>query len=318
MKKEQPIFVGVSSCLLGAKVRFDAGHKKSDFVTDIMSDYVKFVSVCPEIEIGMGTPREAVRLVGSNENPEMLGVKSGISWTTKMNSYSNTRIKNADMKKLSGYILKSKSPSCGMERVKVYTEKGMPSHSGSGLFAKKLMDAYPYLPIEEEGRLQDKKIRENFIIRLFAYNRLKQLLKEPFSRKKIIQFHTEHKYLLMSHSVKHYKLIGQLVAKISEYKPAAFKKEYRQLFMDALKYQATAKKHTNVLMHILGYLKNNLTADEKSAILESIEDYRLRFIPLIVPVTLLKHYIYKYDVTYIKNQVYLEPHPKELMLRNHV
>ena len=318
MKIEQPIYVGVSSCLLGAKVRFDAGHKKSDFVTDVMSDYVKFVSVCPEVEIGMGTPREAVRLVGSEESPEMLGVKSGISWTIKMNNYSDSRIKKADMKKLSGYILKSKSPSCGMERVKVYTEKGMPSHSGSGLFAKALMSAYPYLPIEEEGRLQDKTIRENFIIRLFAYNRLKQLFKEPFSRKKIIQFHTEHKYLLMSHSVKHYKLIGQLVAKISECNPTAFKEEYLRLFMDALKNQATAKKHTNVLMHILGYLKKNLTTDEKKAILESIEDYRLRLIPLIVPVTLLKHYIYKYDTTYIKNQVYLEPHPKELMLRNHV
>lgn len=318
MKIEQPIYVGVSSCLLGAKVRFDAGHKKSDFVTGVMSDYVKFVSVCPEVEIGMGTPREAVRLVGSEESPEMVGVKSGISWTIKMNSYSDSRIKKADMKKLSGYILKSKSPSCGMERVKVYTEKEMPSHSGSGLFAKALMSAYPYLPIEEEGRLQDKTIRENFIIRLFAYNRLKQLFKEPFSRKKIIQFHTEHKYLLMSHSVKHYKLIGQLVAKISECNPTAFKEEYLRLFMDALKNQATAKKHTNVLMHILGYLKKNLTTDEKKAILESIEDYRLRLIPLIVPVTLLKHYIYKYDTTYIKNQVYLEPHPKELMLRNHV
>ena len=318
MNKLAEIEIGVSSCLLGAKVRFDSGHKKDNFVTDLLGSFVRYVSVCPELEVGMGVPREAVRLVGDDKAPRMVGNKSGIDWTDKMNAYSSKRIQKNDLKKISGFILKRKSPTCGMERIKVYADKGMPAYTGVGLFARQLMESYPYLPIEEEGRLQDAKIRENFIIRIFAYKRLQDLYAEKFNKNKFIEFHTIHKYLILSHSTKHYQLLGKMIGNIKNIKEDDLKEQYRNLFMESLKLKATVKKHTNVLQHILGFMKNELSAYEKKSVLDSIDDYYNGLVPLIVPITLLKNFIFKYDIAYVKDQTYLNPHPKELMLRNHV
>ncbi|MFH2050325.1 MAG: DUF1722 domain-containing protein, partial [bacterium] len=228
------------------------------------------------------------------------------------------RVSKKDLIDISGFILKKKSPSCGMERVKVYIKPGHVEHKGVGMFAKALIHQYPNLPVEEEGRLNDPSLRENFIERVFAYNRIQQLYDRPFTRKSIIDFHTGHKYLLLSHSTDYYRRLGKLVAHINELKPNQFKEEYLNLFMQALKFKSTFKKNTNVLQHVAGFLKKKLTKTEKADVQEAIADYHNSLVPLIVPITLIKHFINKYDVEYIKDQYYLNPHPKELMLRNHV
>jgi len=313
-----PINVGISTCLLGERVRFDAGHKRDRFITDILGDYFEFVPVCPELEVGMGVPRESVRLVGDIDRPQMLGVKSGEDWTGRMNEYSKERVNQLASNNLSGYILKSDSPSCGMERVRVYNEKGMPEKKGRGLYADILMKQFPLLPVEEEGRLNDAGIHDNFIVRVFSYHRLQQLGQQRFSRGKLVDFHTIHKYLLLAHSPAHYDKLGRLVAEAKQHTPQKLMDSYSTLFMEALKIKTTYKKNVNVLNHILGFLREHLNSEEKADIRTTIDDYYKRLVPLIVPITLLSHYIRKHNVQYIKNQIYLNPHPKEMMLRNHV
>jgi uncharacterized protein YbgA (DUF1722 family)/uncharacterized protein YbbK (DUF523 family) len=310
--------IGISSCLLGKKVRFDAGHKHDRYATDLLGQFVTFVPVCPEIEVGMGVPREAVRLVGDPENPRMVGSRTGVDWSKRMNNYADQRVKQRDLSDLSGFILKNRSPSCGMERVKVYIKPDTVERKGTGLFASALLERFPDLPIEEEGRLIDATLRENFVERVFAYKRLQHLFTQPFARGAVVTFHSNHKFLLLAHSTECYRKLGQLVARIKEINPAQFKKEYRSLFMQTLRFKATVKKNTNVLQHIAGFLKNHLVTSEKSDLHSAIEDYHNSLVPLIVPITLLRHFISKYDVEYIINQFYLNPHPKELMLRNHV
>ncbi|NIM19137.1 MAG: DUF1722 domain-containing protein [Candidatus Latescibacteria bacterium] len=315
---ESRIRIGISSCLLGQKVRFDAGHKHDRFITDVLGPYFEFVPVCPELEVGMGVPRESVKLQGNPEAPLMVGNKSGKDWTARMNRYADRRVRRRDMTDFSGYILKKDSPSCGMERVKVYGESGMPERRGRGLFAAALMRQHPLLPVEEEGRLNDFKIRENFIVRVFAYHRLRILFKSSFRRGELVRFHAAHKYLLLAHSPKHHKLLGQLAANMKRYEVPVFREKYSALFMEALKMKSTARKNVNVLHHILGFLKDHIDPSDKRDILQVIEDYRNELVPLIVPVTLLKHYVNKHGIEYIQDQIYLNPHPKELMLRNHV
>jgi uncharacterized protein YbgA (DUF1722 family)/uncharacterized protein YbbK (DUF523 family) len=315
---EIPLRVGISTCLLGEPVRFDAGHKHDRFITDILGDYFEFIPVCPELEVGMGVPRESIRLVGDVASPRLLGVKSGTDWTERMNRYSRERTKQLEGYQLSGYILKSDSPSCGMERVRVYSDTGMPAKKGRGLYADILMKQFPLLPVEEEGRLNDRPIRENFIVRVFGYHRLQQLFSQRFSRGAIVAFHTAHKYLLLAHSPKGYAALGRLVADIKRYTPDDFKREYSTLFMDTLSVKTTYKKNVNVLHHIFGFLRDHISADERNDILAIIEDYHNQLVPLVVPITLIGHYIRKHKVQYIQDQIYLHPHPKELMLRNHV
>jgi uncharacterized protein YbgA (DUF1722 family)/uncharacterized protein YbbK (DUF523 family) len=315
---EDEIRIGISTCLLGQRVRFDGGHKRDPYITDLLGNYFKFVPVCPEIDVGMGVPREAVRLEGSAECPRMVGTRGGRDWTTVMNRYAAKRIHQLEKLSLSGYILKKNSPSCGMERVRVYGESGMPSRNGVGLFAGALLKLMPMLPVEEEGRLNDPRLRDSFITRVFAYHRLQRLFKGRFSRQAVVKFHARHKYLLLAHSAKHYKMLGQLVAAIKNHAPAEFKEEYSWLFMEALSVKTSTKKNVNVLQHIMGYLKRHLESREKQDILKVIDDYRGGLVPLIVPITLIGHYVRRFDVDYISDQVYLNPHPKELMLRNHV
>jgi uncharacterized protein YbgA (DUF1722 family)/uncharacterized protein YbbK (DUF523 family) len=315
---ETPIRVGISTCLLGQKVRFDGGHKHDRYITDILGSYFQFVPVCPELEVGMTVPREAVRLEGPVDAPRMVGNKTGQDWTKRMSNYTGKRVRQSDLSDLSGYILKKGSPSCGMERVKVYAKPGTVLKTGIGLYARALMDHHQNLPIEEEGRLKDHRLRDNFIVRVFAYHRLQGLFRERFSRGRVVEFHAAHKYLILAHSPKHYKQLGQLVAAVKKYTRAEFRDQYSILFMDALSVMSTIKKNVNVLQHILGFLKTHLSPDEKKDILGIITDYHKELVPLIVPMILIRHYLNKFQVEYIRDQVYLNPHPKELMLRNHV
>jgi uncharacterized protein YbgA (DUF1722 family)/uncharacterized protein YbbK (DUF523 family) len=315
---DRPIRVGISSCLLGNEVRFDGGHKRDRYLTDTLGQFFQWVPVCPEVEMGLGTPRETLRLVGDPTAPRLVFGKTRGDQTDGMQTWSKARLEQLATMGLCGYILKSDSPSCGMERVRVYGESGMPSKNGVGIYARALMERLPLLPVEEKGRLHALPLRENFVERVFCYRRWRDLVAGGLTRGKLVAFHTAHKLLLMAHSPKHYTDMGRLVAAAKAQTPRALESRYGELFMAALNIKATAKKHVNVLQHILGYFKRDLDAKDKAELLAVIGDYHKNLVPLVVPLTLLKHHLGRIPVPYIQDQVYLYPHPKELMLRNHV
>jgi len=311
--------LGISQCLLGDTVRYDGGHKRDAFLTDVLAPFVEWIPVCPEVEAGLGTPREAMHLAGDPDAPQLLTIRTHIDHTITLQVFSQRRVQELQESDLDGYIFKKNSPSCGVHRVKVYTEKGQPSKQGTGVFSAAFQKAFPLLPVEEEGRLSDASIRENFIERIFCYRRWKSLLQQGrISRGAIVQFHTRHKYLLLTHSRSHYHNLGQLVAKAGQYTPGDLAERYGVLFMDALKSKATVRKQVNVLQHLAGHLKKQLSAIERAELQETIQDYHRHLTPLTVPLTLIKHYVRILAVPYLVDQVYLNPHPKELMLRNHV
>jgi uncharacterized protein YbgA (DUF1722 family)/uncharacterized protein YbbK (DUF523 family) len=279
---------------------------------------VEWVPVCPEVEAGLGTPREAMRLVGDPQHPRLLTIKSGKDHTRALEELTTNRLEELGDLDLSGYVFKRGSPSCGIERVRVYTEHGMPSRSGAGIFAHAFVEQFPLIPVEEEGRLCDAPLRENFIERVFCYRRYQDLLQNGVTRQAVVRFHTIHKYLLLSHSQQHYQALGQLVGQAEHHRPKELAVKYGELFMKTLGVKVTVRKHANVLQHIVGYFKDRLGAYEKAELLGVIGDYHRGLTPLIVPLTLIKHYVQIFDVGYIRDQVYLNPHPKELMLRNHV
>ncbi|MCM0084317.1 DUF523 and DUF1722 domain-containing protein [Geomonas sp. Red32] len=313
------IKIGVSSCLLGEKVRYDGGHKLDHYVTDTLGRFFTFVPVCPEVECGMPVPRESMRLEENPADPghpRLVTNKTRIDKTAQMLSFCEKKVRELEGEDLCGFIFKKNSPSSGLHRVKVYRE-GMPSLAGRGLFAAAVAGHFPLLPVEEEGRLNDPELRENFIERVFAYRRWKDLLAANPDLGSLVEFHTRHKLLIMAHSVTLYREIGALVAHGREVSLSELLDRYQELFMKALELQATVKKNTNVLQHIMGYFKRELTPAEKEELLGVIEQYRQRLVPLVVPVTLLKHYVMKYRQEYLQNQWYLSPHPTELMLRNH-
>lgn len=314
---ENKIPLGISTCLLGENVRYDGGHQRDRYLTHTLSQYFDWRPVCPEVEYGLRIPREAMRLVGSPESPRLMTIKSKTDHTAGMQAWAASRLEQLAQEDLCGFIFKSKSPSSGMAAVKVYTDSGMPSKRGVGIFAKAFMDRFPLLPVEEDGRLHDPGLRENFIERVFAYKRWRDMVATSRGSADLVAFHTTHKLLIMSHSPAHLKQLGQLAA--AGRQPIAERyQQYITLFMEALRLRATTRKQTNVLQHIMGYFKKQLTADQKQELLEVIENYRLGLLPLIVPLTLLKHYVRLYREPYLQQQVYLNPHPLELMLRNHV
>jgi len=313
------IKIGVSSCLVGEKVRWNGDHKQDRFVREILGNYFEYVLVCPEMEVGMGVPRETVALYGTLEAPKMISKKTKTDWTERMNHYLKGRINKLTDDDLCGYIFKSKSPSCGIARVPVFSETDRSkARHGAGMFASAFIKTFPLVPIEDEGRLNDAKIRDNFIVRVFSFNRLQKLFNKDFSKGALVAFHTRHKFLLLAHSRGHYTALGKLVANAKSLKPKEIKAEYSRLFMEALTYKSTPKKNTDVLLHMMGFLKKVLMKGEKEDLLATIEDYRKELLPLIVPVTLIRHQVKKYNIEYLLDQVYLNPHPKELMLRNHV
>ncbi len=310
--------VGISACLLGQEVRFDGGHKRDRYITDTLGQFFEWVAVCPEVEMGLSTPRETLRLVGDAAAPRLVFAKTGEDQTAPMQTWTKVRLDALAKMHLSGYILKSDSPSCGMERVRVYRASGIPGKDGVGIFARALMERFPLLPVEEEGRLHDLPLRENFVERVFSYRRWRELIAGGLSRGKLVAFHTTHKLLLMAHSPKHYAELGRLVANAKAMSSRELEACYGELFMAALKVKATAKKQTNVMHHILGYFKRDLVAKDKAELVAVITDYHRGLVPLIVPLTLLKHHLARSPVPYLQDQIYLNPHPKELMLRNHV
>jgi uncharacterized protein YbgA (DUF1722 family)/uncharacterized protein YbbK (DUF523 family) len=310
--------LGISACLLGQKVRYDGGDKRDRFLTDTFGLHVEWVPVCPELEAGMGVPREPVRLVGSVLDSRMIAERSGKDWTGVMRRYASERVRTLRELELSGYIFKKDSPSCGMERVRIYNQNGIPNRAGRGLFAGAMMSEVPLLPVEEEGRLNDPMLRENFVERIFAYHRWQGCARQRKSIRSLVDFHTRHKLLLLAHSEPHYRKLGRIVAEAKQLPIAVAYEQYGRLFMEGLAISATAKKHGNVLEHMMGYFSKELSKEERQELLELISDFRRRLIPLVVPLTLFHHYVKKYRVDYLENQIYLQPSPKELMLRNHV
>jgi uncharacterized protein YbgA (DUF1722 family)/uncharacterized protein YbbK (DUF523 family) len=315
----EKIRVGVSSCLLGQEVRFDAGHKRHGYVTDVLGAHFDFVSVCPEVEVGMGTPREPVRLVRRDDDEiRMLGVKSSADHTDAMRRYARRRVAALSALGLSGYILKKGSPSCGMERVRTYTSRGMPAPSDRGLFAASLAEAMPLLPLEEEGRLSDATLRENFIERVFAYSRVTAMFSGRWSIGDLVIFHSREKMLVAAHEPAAEKDLGRIVARAKREMRGDVADGYRRAFLAALSKPAPRRRHVNVLQHMLGHFRDALDAAPRQALAAVVEDYRNGLVPLVVPITLIRHYVGLCDIEYLARQTYLEPHPRELLLRNHV
>ena len=312
------IKLGISSCLLGEAVRWNGTHKLDRFLVDTLGKFVEYIPVCPEVECGFSIPREPFRLVGDPSSPRLVTSRTKIDYTERMTDWACKRVRELEKEDLCGFIFKSKSPSSGMEAVKVYNEKGVPVKKGVGVFARAFMEHFPLLPVEDDGRLHDPKLRENFIERIFAFKRWRERLDQKQSRGGLVDFHTRHKMLILSHSPEHYRVMGRLVARAKEVPPKELYEGYQKLFMEALRLKTTPKKNANVLNHILGYFKESLSGDEKQELLEIIDLYRQGTVPLIVPVTLINHYVRKYDQPYLKEQYYLYPHPLELQLRNHV
>lgn len=322
--------IGISACLLGQPVRFDSGHKRDPFLVETFGQHVEWVAVCPEVEAGFGTPRESMRLVltrpqerarGERFDPARIALvlnKQGVDVTDRLASYSRRKVEKLAHANLSGFVLKKDSPSCGMDRVKVYTPGGPGERAGRGLFAEALMQRLPHLPVEEEGRLGDPRLRENFVERVFAHMRLRHLFEGRWTMGEVVAFHTAHKLTLMAHSPVAYRELGRLVAGATRQARAEFSEQYQAGFMRALAVLATPKRHANVLQHMLGYFSRDIDEDARTELLTLIEEHRLGRVPLVVPMTLMRHHVRRQKIEYLLGQTYLEPHPRELSLRNHV
>lgn len=308
--------VGVSACLLGHQVRFDGGHKRNPFLLDELAKHVEFVPVCPETAIGLGIPRPPIRLVGDLENPRVLGVADpSLDVTHQLQAYAESQI--SQFSHISGFVLKKDSPSCGMERVKVYTVAGNSAvRKGTGTFARVLMQSLPLLPVEEEGRLNDPILRENFINRIYVFQRWQQLNHHALTAGRLIDFHTDHKYMVMAHSQAAYQRLGKLLSDLSGNNLQTIADIYIEELMTTLRRRVNRKRHVNVLQHILGYLKKRIDSEDKAELTASIEAYRRGETPLIVPITLLRHYFRNHQDRYMARQHYLAPYPESLGLRN--
>ena len=293
------------------------GHQRDRYITDTLGRWFEWVPICPEVEYGLPIPREAMRLVGDPETPRLVTIRTRIDHTDGMLTWADKRLEALAAEDLCGFIFKSRSPSSGMAAVKVYPETGMAVKKGVGIFAGAFMRRFPLLPVEEDGRLNDPALRENFIERIFVYRRWRELERRSGGMKELVTFHAEHKLLILSHSPKHLTILGRLVANPDRMKLAALRDEYFQNLMEGLRLTATVRKQTNVLEHMAGYFKKKLTPDEKTELGEVIGNYHRGLLPLIVPVTLIAHYVRLYGEPYLQKQVYLHPHPIELMLRNH-
>lgn len=321
MPSEQTDFprlrIGVSSCLLGNEVRFDGGHKRDPFLTDMLGRYVEWIAVCPEVEMGLGTPRETLRLQRQGSHVRLIMPKTDEDHTATMRAYAERRTRELERENLDGYILKKDSPTCGMERVRIYEVNGIPHRDGVGMFAEALMKRFPHLPVEEEGRLHDPRLRENFISRVFAYRRWREMSAQGITRAALMRFHEQHKFLLMAHTQEGTRRLGRLLANAKQFSSnEALAEAYLSEFTQVMRRTPTMRNHTNVLQHLAGYVSDHLDPDDRQEMTATIHDYRRGVLPLIVPVTLLRHYVRKFKVPYLQDQVYLNPHPHELMLLN--
>jgi uncharacterized protein YbgA (DUF1722 family)/uncharacterized protein YbbK (DUF523 family) len=310
--------LGISSCLLGTPVRYDGGHKLDRYLADTLGQHVRWLPVCPEVECGLGVPRESMRLVGDTASPRLLGMRTGTDYTGQMERWARRRCDELAHERLCGFVFKTRSPSSGLRGIKVYDENGSPSRRGRGIFARAFCERFPGIPVEDEGRLNDPGLRENFIERVFVSWRWNRLEDEGGSRDALVRFHTEHKLLVMAHSPAAVSALGRIVATAKGRSTARVLADYRAALMEALELEATARKNVNVLQHIAGYFKKVLSADEKAEVGEVIEEYRQGLVPIVVPIVLLRHHARRVQEPYLARQLYLNPYPAELMLRNHV
>jgi uncharacterized protein YbgA (DUF1722 family)/uncharacterized protein YbbK (DUF523 family) len=317
-RDDAPIRIGVSTCLLGQPVRWDGGHKRDAFLADQLAPFVEWVPVCPELEIGLGVPRETIRLERHDGALRLVASRSGADHTQRMQHFAQRRVRELERLDLCGYVLKKSSRSCGLERVPVRNEKGVPEKNGRGVFAQVLLDAAPSLPVEEEGRLNDPRLRENWIERVFAFRRLRSLFAGRFDLGELVRFHTAHKLQILAHAPKDYAALGRVVATAKALPRAELRERYATGFMQALRPIATPRRQVNVLHHVLGHFRRLLDDAARHELVALIDDYARGLVPLIVPITLIRHHVRRLGVAYLAGQVYLEPHPKELMLRNRV
>ena len=313
----EKIRIGVSKCLMGEKVRFDGGHTRNSFVMDTLGKWVEFVPVCPEVEIGLGTPRPTIRLVSIGGKQELVMPSTGQVLTEQMNRYAIEKIELLKKSRLDGFILKKSSPSCGMERLPVYRDGKRMHRGGVGVFAQALMDHWPSLPLEEEGRLNDSVLREHFVERIYGNFRWRKLVESKKTMGALVQFHTDHKMLLLSHSTECYRALGLIVANSSNKTVDEVFDSYQKVFQKCLSEKASPKKHANVLEHTLGYFSQLLSPLEKTDLMACIRDFKKGLVPLVVPVSLFNFNINRYQVSYLQSQWYFKPHPKELALRNY-
>lgn len=309
--------IAISSCLLGQEVRFDGGHKRDRWITDVLADYFDFSPVCPEVGIGMGTPRPPIRLVGRQDSPRAVGVKDAdLDVTDKLLAFAEKAARN--LGHVSGYILKSKSPSCGMERVPLYAPSGHGQKVGTGIHAGVIMQRLPELPVEEEGRLNDPLLRENFINRVYVYRRWQDLKASRLSAVKLVAFHSDHKYMVMAHNQAAYRRLGKLLSNLKGVNLNAVGEVYIGELMGALKRRVSRDRHVNAMQHIMGYLKKRLDGEDKLELIEAIEAYRRGDVPLVVPMFLFRHHFRHHPDPYIDRQWYLDPYPAPLGLRNNI
>ncbi len=314
----EKIKIGISSCLLGNKVRFDGQHKLDRFITGTLGKWCEFIPVCPEVECGMSIPRESLRLVGDPEDPRLLTGKTGVDFTQQMKTWADERLKKLESEDLVAFIFKAKSPSSGLRAVKVYGESGNPvSYHGQGLFAAAFVGYFPDVPVEDEGRLHDPGIRENFIETIFILQRWRELVAGE-GPSALVDFHSRHKYIFMAHSPQKQKEMGKIVARAGSGNRSDILDEYRAVLLKALEIQKNRKKNYNVLLHMAGYFRKLISDDERAELLEASEQYYNELVPLIVPLTLFRHYVRKYREPYLELQYYLYPHPFEMGLLNHV
>jgi len=314
----EPIRILISACLLGDQVRYDGGHKRDAFLVETLGRFVEWIRVCPEVDCGLPVPRESMRLLGEPAHPRLVTGKTGVDLTERMEQFARSMMKAYEAMDLCGYICKSNSPSSGMARVKVYSDSGMPARSGAGIFTRIFMEHFPLVPVEEEGRLQNPLLREAFVERVFCLRRWRDMLRGGLSRRRLIGFHTDHKLLLLSHGRAGHDELGRLVARAKSIPLRRLHDGYLALFMTALAVKATVRKHTDVLLHMAGHLKLVLSGDERQELQDIIRQYHSGLVPHIVPITLMRHHVRKHRVAYLERQVYLNPDPVELMLRNHV
>ncbi len=314
----EKIKLGISSCLLGENVRYDGGHNLDHFLKDTLGEYFEYVSVCPEVECGLGIPREPMHLEGDPDSLFLITNRTRKDMTRRMVNWAQKRVTQLGKEVLCGFIFKSDSPSSGMERIKIYNENRRPVKKGVGIFAGIFMAHFPLLPVEDEGRLHDPVLRDNFIERIFALKRWREVLNKKDNRGNLVDFHTKHELLILAHSPSHYQMMGKLVAGQKNISLQERNRQYQVLLLESLELKTTPEKNTNILQHMMGYFKEQLSIGEKKELMELINNYRLGYIPLVVPVTLVSYYVCKYDQPYLREQVYLNPHLLELQLRNHV
>ncbi|MBW1698121.1 MAG: DUF523 and DUF1722 domain-containing protein [Deltaproteobacteria bacterium] len=315
---ENRVRLGISSCLLGDNVRFDGGNRMDRFLTHSLAQFVDYVPVCPEIEAGFGVPREPFRLEGDPISPRLITVKTRVDYTERMVRWAKRRVKELEKENLHGFIFKSSSPSDGMMGVKVYTGKGRFVKKGVGIFARMFMQQFPLIPAEEDRRLHDPKIRENFVNRIFTLQRWRKTVSSGKVKRHLVDFHTRNKLLLLAHSPKHYRLMCRLMTDAKQMPVKDLFMKYENLLIQTLALRTTIRKNLNVLRYLLGYFKKRLSRDEEQELFEVFEQYRNKAVPLVVPTTLINHFARKYNLHHLLHQTYLHPHPVELTLKAHV